>query len=93
MNYAGPHHRILSDALIKNPFNTAILSIQADFCGLFMTRLTGFTVLGKDYQSCQGQLQQGFYFPERNQQTIPLFIDAGVLPLKFLYYELLANLM
>ena len=24
---------------------------------------------------------------------IPLFTDAGVLPLKFLYYELLANLM
>ena len=33
------------------------------------------------------------YFSERNQHTIPLFIDAGVLPLQFLYYELLANLM
>ena len=34
------------------------------------------------------------YFSERNQHTlIPLYIDAGVLPLKFLYYELLANLM
>jgi hypothetical protein len=33
------------------------------------------------------------YFSERNQHTIPLFIDASVLPLKFLYYELLANLM
>ena len=33
------------------------------------------------------------YFSERNQHAIPLFIDAGVLPLKFLYYELLANLM
>ena len=28
-----------------------------------------------------------------NQHIIPLFIDASVLPLKFLYYELLANLM
>ena len=27
------------------------------------------------------------------QHTIPLFIDAGVLPLKFLYYEILPNLM
>ena len=27
------------------------------------------------------------------QHTIPLFIDAGVLPLKCLYYEILANLM
>ena len=32
------------------------------------------------------------YFTERNQHMIPLFIDAGVLPLKFLYYELLTNL-
>ena len=33
------------------------------------------------------------YFSERNQHAIPFFIDAGDLPLKFLYYELLANLM
>ena len=33
------------------------------------------------------------YFSEQNQHSIPLFIDACVLPLKFLYYELLANLM
>ena len=33
------------------------------------------------------------YFSERNQHAFPLFIDAGVLPLKFLYYEHLANLM
>ena len=33
------------------------------------------------------------YFSEQNQHSIPLFIDAGVLPLKFWYYELLANLM
>ena len=33
------------------------------------------------------------YFSEQNQHTIPLFIDASVLLLKFLYYELLANLM
>ena len=32
------------------------------------------------------------YFSERNQHTISLFIDVGVLPLKFLYYEILANL-
>ena len=33
------------------------------------------------------------YFSERNQHAIPLFIEVGVLLLKFLYYELLANLM
>ena len=32
-------------------------------------------------------------FSERNQHAIPLFIDACVLPLKFLHYDLLANLM
>ena len=32
------------------------------------------------------------YFSERNQHTISLFIDVGALPLKFLYYETLANL-
>ena len=33
------------------------------------------------------------YISERNQHAIPLLIDAGVLPLKFLYYEHSANLM
>ena len=33
------------------------------------------------------------YFSEQNQHTIPLFIDTSVLLLKFLYYELLTNLM
>ena len=33
------------------------------------------------------------YFSERNQHAIPLFIDAGVLPLTFLHYDLLANLI
>ena len=32
------------------------------------------------------------YFSEQNQHTISLFSDVGVLPLKFLYYEILANL-
>ena len=33
------------------------------------------------------------YFSEQNQHAISLFIDAGVLPLTFLHYDLLANLM
>ena len=33
------------------------------------------------------------YFSERHQHTISIFIDAGVLPLKFVYYELLGNFM
>ena len=33
------------------------------------------------------------YFSQRNRHAFPLFNDASVLPLKFLDYELLANLM
>ena len=32
------------------------------------------------------------YFSDRNQHAIPLFSDAGILPLQFSYYELTANL-
>ena len=55
---------------------------------------------GQAYQSHLGKLRKlqkralrFIYFSERNQHAIPLFIDAGVLPLKFLHYDLLANLM
>ena len=33
------------------------------------------------------------YFSDHNQHAIPLFSDAGILPLQFSYYELAANLM
>ena len=33
------------------------------------------------------------YFSDRNQHAIPLFSDAGILPLQCSYYELTANLM
>ena len=33
------------------------------------------------------------YFSDRNQHAIPLFSDAGILPLQFSYCELTANLM
>ena len=33
------------------------------------------------------------YFSDRNQHAIPLFSNAGNLPLQFSYYELTANLM
>ena len=31
------------------------------------------------------------YFSDRNQHAIPLFSDAGILPLQFSYYELTAT--
>ena len=33
------------------------------------------------------------YFSDHNQHAIPLFFDAGILPLQFSFYELTANLM
>ena len=55
---------------------------------------------GQAYKSHLGKLRKlqkralrFIYFSERNQHAIPLFIDAGVLPSKFLHYDLLANLM
>ena len=60
----------------------------------------GLTAWGQAYKSylekllkLQKRALRFIYFSERNQHAIPLFIDAGVLTLKFLYYELLANLM
>ena len=60
----------------------------------------GLTTWGRAYKShlekplkLQKRALRFIYFSERNQHAIPLFIDAGVLPLKFLYYEHLANLM
>ena len=55
----------------------------------------GLTAWGQAYKSYLEKLLKlrFIYSSERNQHAIPLFIDAGVLPLKFLYYELLTNLM
>ena len=47
----------------------------------------------KSFSNLQKRALRFIYSSERNQHAIPLFINAGVLPLKFLYYELLANLM
>ena len=33
------------------------------------------------------------FFSDHNEHAIPLFVDAQVLPIKFLYYESIANLM
>ena len=41
----------------------------------------------------QKQALRFIYFSDHNQHAIPLFSDAGILPLQFSYYELTANLM
>ena len=33
------------------------------------------------------------YFADRRDQAIPFFVDANILPLSFLYYECVSNLM
>ena len=56
---------------LKNPFNTSILSMESEFCSPLMTRLTGFTVLGKDYQSSQGQLHNVHWMKSSSPQKCP----------------------
>ena len=41
----------------------------------------------------QKRVLRFIYFSDHNQHAIPLFSDAGILPLQFSYYELTANLM
>ena len=41
----------------------------------------------------QKRVLRFIYFSDHNQHAIPLFSDAGILPLQFSYYELAANLM
>ena len=41
----------------------------------------------------QKRVLRFLYFSDHNQHAIPLFSDAGILPLQFSYYELAANLM
>ena len=75
-----------------------LLTIYRSLVAPYLTY--GLTAWG---QACKSQLEKllklqkralrFIYFSERNQHAIPLFTDAGVLPLKFLYYEDLANLM
>ena len=33
------------------------------------------------------------YFSDHNEHAIPLFVDPHILPLEFVYYESVANLM
>ena len=75
-----------------------LLTIYRSLVAPYLTY--GLTAWGQAYKShlekllkLQKRALRFIYFSERNQHAIPLFIDAGVLPLKFLYYEHLANLM
>ena len=75
-----------------------LLTIYRSLVASYLTY--GLTAWGQAYKShlekllkLQKRALRFIYFSERNQHAIPLFIDAGVLPLKFLYYEHLANLM
>ena len=79
------------------PRNT-LLTIYRSLVAPYLTY--GLTAWGQAYKShlekllkLQKRALRFIYFSERNQHAIPLFTDAGVLPLKFLYYEHLANLM
>ena len=75
-----------------------LLNIYRSLVASYLTY--GLTAWGQAYKShlekllkLQKRALRFIYFSERNQHANPLVIDAGVLPLKVLYYEHLANLM
>ena len=60
----------------------------------------GLTVWGQAWKSDLGKLLKlkkravrFIYFSDHNENAIPLFVDAHILPLKFVHYESIANLM
>ena len=60
----------------------------------------GLTVWGQACKSYLGKLLKlqkralrFIYFSDHMKYAIPLFVDANILPLKFVYYESIANLM
>ena len=75
-----------------------LLTIYRSLVAPYLTY--GLTAWGQAYKlhlekllKLQKRALHFIYFSERNQCAIPLFTDPGVLPLKFLYYEHLANLI
>ena len=79
-----PRHTLLTIyRSLVTPYFTCGLITWGQACKLYLEKLL----------KLQKRALRFIYFSERNQHTIPLFIDAGVLPLKSLYYEFLAHLM
>ena len=65
------------------PHLTKGLSAQDQACNSHLDKLL----------KLQKRTLRFIYFSDFKQQAVPLFIEAGVLPLKFSYFKIIANLM
>ena len=79
-----PTHTLLNiyQALIT-PYLTYSLIVWGQACKSYLDKLL----------KPQKRALCFIYFSDRNEHAIPLFDDAHILPLKFVYYESIANLM
>ena len=66
----------------------------------YSSLLYGLTVWGQAWKSyldkllkLQKRAVRFIYFSDHNENAIPLFVDAHILPLKFVHYKSIANLM
>ena len=79
-----PTHTLLNiyQALIA-PYLTYGLTVWGQACKSYLDKLL----------KLQKRALRFIYLSDHNEHAIPLFVDAHVLPLKFFYYESIANLM
>ena len=79
-----PTHTLLNlyQALIA-PYLTYGLTVWVQACKSYLDKLL----------KLQKRTLRFIYFSDHNEHAIPLFVDAHILPLKFVYYESIANLM
>ena len=79
-----PTHTLLNiyQALIA-PYLTYGLTVWGQACKSYLDKLL----------KLQKRALCFIYFSDHNEHAIPLFVDVHILPLKFVYYESIANLM
>ena len=79
-----PTHTLLNiyHALVT-PYLTYGLAIWGQACKSYLDKLL----------KLQKRALRFIFFADYSEHAIPLFLDAQVLPIKFLYYESIANLM
>ena len=79
-----PMHTLLNiyQALIA-PYLTYCLTVWDQACKSYLDKLL----------KLQKRALRFIYFSDHNEHAIPLFVDPHILPLEFVYYESVANLM
>ena len=65
------------------PYLTYGLTVWGQACKSYLDKLL----------KLQKRALRFIYFSDHNEHAIPLFVDAHILPLKFVYYESIATLM